>query len=40
MILVIAEQSDGKLNQASWETVAAAQELASCIGDKVRIGVF
>ena len=28
MILVIAEQRDGKLNRASWETVAAAQALA------------
>jgi electron transfer flavoprotein alpha subunit len=29
MILVIAEQRDGKLNRASWETVAAAQQLAA-----------
>jgi electron transfer flavoprotein alpha subunit len=28
MILVIAEQRGGKLNRASWETVAAAQQLA------------
>ena len=28
MILVIAEQRDGKLNRATWETVAAAQQLA------------
>ena len=28
MILVIAEQRDGKLNRASWEAVAAAQALA------------
>ena len=28
MILVIAEQKDGKLNRASWETIAAAQQLA------------
>ena len=27
MILVIAEQRDGKLNRASWETIAAAQVL-------------
>lgn len=27
MILVVAEQRDGKLNRASWETIAAAQEL-------------
>ena len=29
MILVIAEQKDGKLNRASWEAVAAAQQLAA-----------
>ena len=29
MILVIAEQRDGTLNRATWETVAAAQQLAS-----------
>lgn len=28
MILVIAEQKDGRLNRASWEAVAAAQQLA------------
>ena len=28
MILVIAEQRDGRLNRASWETLAAAQALA------------
>ena len=28
MILVIAEQRDGKLNRASWEALAAAQALA------------
>ncbi|MEW6321437.1 MAG: electron transfer flavoprotein subunit alpha/FixB family protein [Acidobacteriota bacterium] len=28
MILVIAEQRDGRLNRASWEAIAAAQELA------------
>ena len=28
MILVIAEQKDGKLNRASWETIAAAQQLS------------
>jgi len=28
MILVIAEQKDGRLNRASWETIAAAQALA------------
>ncbi len=28
MILVVAEQRDGRLNRASWEAIAAAQELA------------
>lgn len=28
MILVIAEQKDGRLNRASWEAIAAAQQLA------------
>ncbi|MGE3275650.1 MAG: electron transfer flavoprotein subunit alpha/FixB family protein [Vicinamibacterales bacterium] len=28
MILVVAEQKDGKLNRASWEAIAAAQTLA------------
>ena len=28
MILVIAEQTNGKLNRASWEAIAAAQQLA------------
>ena len=27
MVLVIAEQRDGKLNRASWETIAAAQQV-------------
>ena len=29
MILVIAEQRDGKLNRATWEAIAAAQQLAA-----------
>jgi electron transfer flavoprotein alpha subunit len=28
MILVVAEQKDGKVNRASWEAIAAAQQLA------------
>jgi electron transfer flavoprotein alpha subunit len=32
MILVVAEQRDGKLNRATWETVAAAQQLAGGSG--------
>ncbi len=35
MILVIAEQRDGALNRASWEAVAAAQQL----GDAVKVVV-
>ena len=35
MILVMAEQRDGKLNRASWESIAAAHEL----GDQVKIAV-
>ena len=36
MILVIAEQRDGKLNRATWETIAAAQQLA---GDGIVVAV-
>jgi len=32
MILVVAEQREGKLNRASWEAVAAAQKLAAVAG--------
>jgi electron transfer flavoprotein alpha subunit len=35
VILVIAEQRDGKLNRATWETVAAAQQLAGGMPIKV-----
>ena len=35
MILVIAEQQDGTLNRASWEAVAAAQQM----GGPVKIAV-
>ena len=35
MILVIAEQRDGKLNRATWETIAAAQALAGGLPIKV-----
>ncbi|MCC7123368.1 MAG: electron transfer flavoprotein subunit alpha/FixB family protein, partial [Acidobacteria bacterium] len=38
MILVIAEQKDGKLNRASWEAIAAAQQLAR--GDAIQVAVF
>jgi len=33
VILVIAEQRNGKLNRASWETIAAAQALAALSAD-------
>jgi len=32
VIVVIAEQRDGKLNRATWETIAAAQQLAGVVG--------
>jgi electron transfer flavoprotein alpha subunit len=32
MILVIAEQRDGKLNRTTWETIVAAQQLAAASG--------
>jgi electron transfer flavoprotein alpha subunit len=37
VILVIAEQRDGKLNRATWETIAAAQQLAGA--DPITIAV-
>jgi electron transfer flavoprotein alpha subunit len=33
MIVVIAEQREGKLNRATWETIVAAQQLASLSAD-------
>ena len=38
MILVIAEQRDGKLNRATWEAIAAAQQLAG--GAPVAVAVL
>src|SRR5204863_8891687 len=38
-ILVIAEQRQGRLNRATWETVAAAQQLASAGGAPISIAV-
>jgi electron transfer flavoprotein alpha subunit len=38
VILVIAEQRDGKLNRATWETLAAAQALAAGIGAEPSAG--
>jgi electron transfer flavoprotein alpha subunit len=37
MILVIAEQRDGKLNRASWETIVGAQQLAQATGAPVTV---
>ena len=37
MILVVAEQREGKLNRASWEAVAAAQQLAGGMPIKVLV---
>ena len=37
MILVIAEQRNGKLNRASWEAIAAAQALAGSLPVKVAV---
>jgi len=39
MILVVAEQKDGRLNRASWEAVAAAQTLAAG-ASPITIAVF
>ena len=39
MILVIAEQRSGKLNRATWETIAAAQQLAGTTGAPITIVV-
>ncbi|MEZ5290461.1 MAG: electron transfer flavoprotein subunit alpha/FixB family protein [Vicinamibacterales bacterium] len=38
MILVVAEQRDGRLNRASWEAIAAAQALAA--GAPVTVAIF
>jgi electron transfer flavoprotein alpha subunit len=37
VILVIAEQRGGKLNRATWETIAAAQQLAGTTGAPIAI---
>ena len=35
MILVIAEQRDGKLNRASWESIAGAQRIGQASGEPI-----
>ncbi len=37
MIVVIAEQRDGKLNRTSWETIVAAQQLSGATGTPVSV---
>jgi electron transfer flavoprotein alpha subunit len=37
MILVIAEQRDGRLNRATWETIAGAQQLAATTGAPITV---
>jgi electron transfer flavoprotein alpha subunit len=37
VILVIAEQRDGKLNRTTWETIVAAQQLAGAAGAPIAI---
>src|SRR5206468_4744948 len=39
MILVVAEQKDGKVNRASWEAIAAAQQLAGAATLPVNVRV-
>jgi len=40
VILVVAEQRDGKLNRATWETIAGAQQLARTTGAPIAILVL
>jgi electron transfer flavoprotein alpha subunit len=37
MIVVIAEQRDGRLNRATWEAIAAAQQLAAAVDAPVTV---
>ena len=39
MILVVAEQRDGEVNRASWEVIAAAQQVARTGGDTVKVAI-
>src|SRR5207237_299392 len=39
VILVVAEQRDGKLNRATWETVAGAQQLAGITNAPIAIPI-
>jgi electron transfer flavoprotein alpha subunit len=37
VIVVVAEQREGKLNRATWETIAAAQQLAGVTGKPIAV---
>jgi electron transfer flavoprotein alpha subunit len=39
MILVIAEQRDGRLNRASWESIAGAQQIAQVVSEPVVVAL-
>jgi electron transfer flavoprotein alpha subunit len=39
MILVIAEQRDGKLNRASWESIAGAQRIGAASGEPIVVAI-
>jgi electron transfer flavoprotein alpha subunit len=39
MILVIAEQRDGRLNRASWESIAGAQQIAQVVSQPVVVAL-
>ena len=39
MILVIAEQRDGKLNRATWETIVGAQQIAAAMSLPITVVV-
>ena len=39
MILVIAEQRDGKVNKASWESIVAAQRIASASAEPIVVAL-
>jgi len=39
MILVIAEQRDGRLNRASWESIAGAQQIGVALGEPIVVAI-
>ena len=40
MILVVAEQRDGRLNRVSWESIVGAQQVAQRTGDRVVVAAI